>query len=104
MKLHFNAGVDIGNSELDAYIDGKLIRQPNVFAVSGKNPWSDDDLDVKKNLSNMLPETSSFRLSRERFVPGQYVVGRHALEDFWRERYKPTRKREQFKSSKRFLT
>ena len=81
MKLHFNAGVDIGNSELDAYIDGKLIRQPNVFAVSGKNPWSDDDLDVKKNLSNIY-ENIVVSIISGAVRTGQYVVGRHALKTF----------------------
>lgn len=31
MKFQFNVGNDLGNSEQDIYVDGKLVQQPNVF-------------------------------------------------------------------------
>ncbi|MFC5402443.1 hypothetical protein [Cohnella soli] len=82
MKLHFtDAGLDFGNSELDAIIEGKLIRQPNVFAVAGQNPWADDDLDVKKNLKNIYDNIAVSIISGA-VRTNLYVVGRYALKTF----------------------
>jgi plasmid segregation protein ParM len=79
MKLNFFVGNDIGNSEHDVYVDGKLIRQPNVFAVAGKNPWSDDDLDVQKNLKNIY-ENLAVSIVSPAVRTGLYLIGRHALK------------------------
>ena len=49
-----NIGNDIGNSEIDMYINGQLIRQPNVYSLIGQMPWKDDDVEVQKNLKNIL--------------------------------------------------
>ncbi|SFJ77191.1 plasmid segregation protein ParM [Paenibacillus sp. UNC496MF] len=81
LKLHSNAGFDFGNSELDAYVNGVLIAQPNVFAVAGKNPWSDDDLDVKKNLSNIYDNMVVSIISGA-VRTNMYAVGRHALKTY----------------------
>jgi plasmid segregation protein ParM len=79
MKMNFFVGNDIGNSEHDVFVDGKLIRQPNVFAVAGKNPWSDDDLDVKKNLQNIY-ENLAVSIVSSATRTGLYLIGRHALK------------------------
>lgn len=79
MKLHYFVGNDIGNSEQDIYVNGKLIRQPNVFAVSGSNPWNDDDLDVQKNLKNIF-DNIAVSIVSPAIRTGLYLVGRYALK------------------------
>ncbi|MGU3473140.1 hypothetical protein ACLBWT_18580 [Paenibacillus sp. D51F] len=79
MKLHYFVGNDIGNSEQDIYVQGKLIQQPNVFAVAGQNPWNDDDLDVQKNLKNIYDNLAVSIVSPV-LRTGLYLVGRHALK------------------------
>jgi plasmid segregation protein ParM len=79
MNLHYLVGNDIGNSEHDVYVDGKLIRQPNVFAVAGKNPWSDDDIDVQRNLKNIYDHLAVSIVSPT-VQTNLYLVGRHALK------------------------
>ncbi|MFD2614705.1 hypothetical protein [Paenibacillus gansuensis] len=79
MKLQYLVGNDIGNSEQDIYVSGKLIRQPNVFAVYGQNPWNDDDLDVQKNLKNIY-ENLAVSIVSPVLRTGLYLVGRYALK------------------------
>lgn len=79
MKLHYFVGNDIGNSEQDIYVNGKLIRQPNVFAVAGQKPWNDDDLDVQKNLKNIY-DNLAVSIVSPAVRTGLYLVGRHALK------------------------
>ncbi|WP_192043674.1 ParM/StbA family protein [Paenibacillus rhizovicinus] len=81
MKLHSNAAIDLGNSELDAYVNGVLIVQPNVFAITGKNPWADDDLDVQKNLSNIY-ENIVVSIISGAARTNMYAVGTYALKTF----------------------
>lgn len=79
MKFNFFVGNDIGNSELDIYVDGKLIRQPNVYAAAGTNPWADDDLDVQKNLKNIY-DNLVVSIVSPAVHTGLYLIGRHALK------------------------
>lgn len=79
MKLHYFVGNDIGNSEQDIYVNGKLIQQPNVFAASGQNPWNDDDLDVQKNLKNIY-DNLAVSIVSPAIRTGLYLVGRYALK------------------------
>lgn len=79
MKLHYFVGNDIGNSEQDIYVNGKLIRQPNVFAMAGKNPWNDDEQDVQKNLHNIY-ENIAVSIVSPAVRTGLYLVGSHALK------------------------
>ncbi|CAM4047944.1 ParM/StbA family protein [Paenibacillus alkaliterrae] len=79
MKLELVVGNDIGNSEQSIYIDGKLIRQPNVYAGAVSIPWTDDDTDVPKNLKNIYDNLVVSIISSA--VPtGTYLIGRHALK------------------------
>lgn len=80
MKFHFMVGNDIGNSEHDIYVDGKLIRQPNVFASAGKVPWTDDDIDVQKNLKGIHDNLAVSIVSPAGIPTGLYLIGRHALK------------------------
>ncbi|MGV2967286.1 ParM/StbA family protein [Paenibacillus sp. AGC30] len=78
-KYSMSVGNDIGNSEADVYIDGKLVRQPNVFSSIGQLPWKDDDIDVQKNLKNIFDNLVVSIISPA--VPtGMYTVGNHALK------------------------
>jgi plasmid segregation protein ParM len=79
MKFNFFVGNDIGNSELDMYVDGKLIRQPNVYAAAGNNPWADDDLDVQKNLKNIY-DNLVVSIVSPAVHTGLYLIGKHALK------------------------
>lgn len=81
MKLHLNAGIDIGNYGFDAIIEGKLIRQPNVFAVASQIPWQDDDLDVQKNLKNIY-ENITVSIISNAVRTNLYYVGRYALKTY----------------------
>ncbi|GKS12968.1 hypothetical protein YDYSY3_39680 [Paenibacillus chitinolyticus] len=79
MKFSFPVGNDIGNSEHDIYVDGVLIRQPNVFSQIGQLPWSDDEIDVQKNLASIYDNLVVSIVSPA--VPtGLYTVGKHALK------------------------
>jgi plasmid segregation protein ParM len=79
LKMHFFVGNDSGNSEHDIFVDGKLIRQPNVYALSGKNPWADDDIDVLKNLKSIYDNLVVSIISGP--VPtGTYLIGSYALK------------------------
>lgn len=79
LKLHMNIGNDIGNSEIDMYINGHLIRQPNVYSLIGQMPWKDDDVEVQKNLKNIYDNLVVSIISSA--VPtGMYTVGTHALK------------------------
>ncbi|AGA60014.1 hypothetical protein Theco_4010 (plasmid) [Thermobacillus composti KWC4] len=80
MKMHFLVGNDIGNSEHDIYVDGKLIRQPNVYASAGMVPWTDDDIDVQKNLKNIYDNLAVSIVSPAGIPTGLYLIGRHALK------------------------
>ncbi len=79
MILKFLVGNDIGNSEIDMFVDGKLIRQPNVFAMSGKNPWNNDDLDVEKNLRDLY-DNLAVSIVSPALRTGVYLAGRFALK------------------------
>lgn len=79
MKFHFSVGNDIGNSEHAIYVDGNLIRQPNVYSLIGQIPWSDDDIDVQKNVQNIYDNLVVSIVSNG--IPtGLYTVGNHALK------------------------
>lgn len=80
LKFHFNVGNDIGNSEQDIYVDGVLVRQPNVFSLTGQIPWSDDDIDVQKNLKNIYDNLAVSIVSGSGIQTGLYTIGKHALK------------------------
>lgn len=79
MKLEFVVGNDIGNSEQAIYIDGKLIRQPNVYAGAVSIPWTDDETDVPKNLKNIY-DSLVVSIISSAIPTGTYLIGRHALK------------------------
>lgn len=79
MKMKFHVGNDIGNSELDIYVDGKMIRQPNVYASAVGIPWTDDETDVPKNLKNIF-ENLVVSIISPAVTTGTYLIGRHALK------------------------
>ncbi|OME78632.1 hypothetical protein BK120_23115 [Paenibacillus sp. FSL A5-0031] len=79
MKLQFNVGNDIGNSEQAIFIDGELIRQPNVYASAVSIPWTDDETDVSKNLKNIYDNLVVSIISSA-VLTGTYLIGRHALK------------------------
>ncbi len=79
LKFHYLVGNDLGNSEQDIYVNGKLIRQPNVFATAGQIPWIDDETDVPKNLKNIYDNIVVSIVSAG--IPtGMYHIGAHALK------------------------
>ncbi|QQZ64631.1 ParM/StbA family protein (plasmid) [Paenibacillus sonchi] len=80
MKLHYFVGNDLGNSEQDIVINGKLIQQPNVFAAGGLIPWVDDETDVPKNLKNIYGNIAVSIVSTAGIQTGLYHIGAYALK------------------------
>jgi len=80
MKFQFNVGNDIGNSEQDIYVDGVLIRQPNVFSTAGQIPWTDDEIDVQKNLKNIYDNLVVSIIATAGIQTGLYHIGKYALK------------------------
>lgn len=80
MKFQFNVGNDLGNSEQDIYVDGKLVQQPNVFSIAGQIPWVDDDTDVVKNLKNIYDNLAVSIVATAGVPTGLYLIGKHALK------------------------
>lgn len=78
MPYHFFVGNDNGNSEHDMVIDGRLIRQPNVFCAVDKLPWSDEQAPESfiRHLQDQLIVTIDSPSAR----PGMYYIGQFALE------------------------
>ncbi|MGN7454275.1 ParM/StbA family protein [Paenibacillus pasadenensis] len=77
MKVHFQVGNDNGNSEHDLFVDGKMIRQPNVCCRVDKLPWSDElpPESFIRNLQDQLIVTIDSPAAR----PGMYYIGKFAL-------------------------
>lgn len=74
---HFKVGNDLGNSEQDMFIDGKLIQQPHTYIRQDQIPWVDevnDDsfiADINKQLIVTIdsPEAPA----------GMYYIGESAI-------------------------
>ncbi|AJY74653.1 ParM/StbA family protein [Paenibacillus beijingensis] len=77
MSYHFLIGNDNGNSEHDIIVDGKLIRQPNVYCQVDKLPWS-EDLSPESFIRN-LHEQLIVTIDSPSAKPGMYYIGKFAL-------------------------
>lgn len=77
MQYHFFVGNDNGNSEHDLIIDGKLIRQPNVYCGVDKLPWSEEL--APESLVRNLQEQLIVTIDSPSAKPGMYYIGAFAL-------------------------
>lgn len=78
IEYHFKVGNDIGNSEQDIYIDGKLIRQPNTYIKQDKTPWV-DDVNYEKFIPDIHQNLIATIDSPEAPV-GLYFIGESAIK------------------------
>jgi plasmid segregation protein ParM len=78
IEYQFKVGNDIGNSEQDIYIDGKLIRQPNTYIKQDKTPWV-DDVNYETFIPNIQQNLIATIDSPEAPV-GLYFVGESAIK------------------------
>lgn len=78
MQYHFFVGNDNGNSEHDLFIDGRLVKQPNVYCGVDKLPWS-EELPPESFIRN-LTEQLIVTIDSPAVRPGMYYIGQFALE------------------------
>lgn len=77
-EYFFKVGNDIGNSEQDIYIDGKLIRQPNTYIRQDKTPWVDDVND--ETFIPHLHEHLIVTIDSPSAPVGLYYIGESAIQ------------------------
>lgn len=78
MSFNFKVGDDNGNSEHDIYINGEVIKQPNVFAKMRILPTNLEEINpefiIKNIASNLL-----ITIDSPSCKPGIYFIGQYAL-------------------------